>query len=150
VNSKIPGLGAKRADLVALLASFQEFSAPDNAWLPDLATLSNENKHENLTPQTRNETRELRIESGGAGIRLGQGASISLGHGASIRVGGSVIPGGQTITAGQVPAALGNASVQNIIWVSFKFDGIDRDVVSFLNAATDGVEKIVAAIKRAV
>ena len=38
---------------------------------------SNENKHENLTPQTRSEMRELRIESGGAGLSLGHRAALS-------------------------------------------------------------------------
>jgi hypothetical protein len=149
VNTKIPGLAAARSDLVNLLASFQEFSSPDNGWLPDLATLSNENKHENLTPQTREETRELRIESQGAGITLGHGAGISLGAGASISFGGAVITGEQNFEPGQAPRVEGDARVTNIIWVSFKFDGIEREVMPFLTTAVDGIEKIVAAIKKA-
>jgi len=149
LNAKIPGLAAARPDLAKLLESFQEFASPDNAWLPDLATLSNENKHENLTPQTRTETKELRIESLGVGISLGHGAAISLDPGGSIQVGGAILPGNQLITPGGAVAVRGPANVQHIIWVAFLFDSIKQPVIPFLERATVGVGGIVAAVRAA-
>jgi hypothetical protein len=95
---------------------------PVNAWLPDLATLSNENKHENLTPQTRTETHELRVESLGAGISIGEGAAISLGAGTSIQIGGAFIPGGQLLKLGDPVKMIGDGSLQDIVWVGFLFE----------------------------
>jgi hypothetical protein len=47
VGKYIPGLIGARPDLVALLESYQEFAdSKKNSWLPDLATLTNENKHD--------------------------------------------------------------------------------------------------------
>src|SRR5262249_18343432 len=57
VGTNMPGVLGSRDDLIDVLASFQEFSSPkDNAWLPDFATLANENKHIQLSYQTLTET----------------------------------------------------------------------------------------------
>jgi hypothetical protein len=56
VGSKIPGLRESRGDLVPVLESFQAFFAVENDWLPVLATLSNENKHERLSAQQQEST----------------------------------------------------------------------------------------------
>ena len=105
--------------------------------------LNNENKHEKLTPQTRQEVRQLRIESRGAAIDLGPGASVSLGDGASIQFGDVVIPGGQDFS-GKRPAAIAGSGTQTVIvWVSFTFDSNGEQVVPFLKTAVNGVEKIV-------
>ncbi len=146
LDGNIPGLAAKRGDLGTLLSSFQMSADPSNGWLPDLATLCNQNKHEQLTPQTRRESPELRISSGGAGIRIGQGASISVGAGASIRVGSGFIGGDQILKPGNTPRLQGNALVENIIWVSFIFDGIGRPVLEFVTEAVAGVDRIVRTI----
>lgn len=49
VGQLLPGLLINRADLIPIFESFQSFSSADNFWLADLATLCNENKHENLS-----------------------------------------------------------------------------------------------------
>jgi len=150
VGKNIPGLPGARPDLVELLASFQEFTNPDNGWLPDLATLCNENKHEQLTPQTRREVPEMRIESGGVGIRMTGGASISMGRGTSIRMGNMLIPGGQVLQPGGPVCAYGKGSVKNVVWVSFDFDTIGKPVVPFLQRCVDGVARIVSKLEKTV
>jgi len=49
VGQLLPGLLINRADLIPIFESYQPFSSADNFWLADLATLCNENKHENLS-----------------------------------------------------------------------------------------------------
>ena len=75
----IPGISSSRPDILAKLESYQHYTHPDNRWLPQFMDLNNENKHERLTPQTREEARHLRLASGGASISLGPGSSISMG-----------------------------------------------------------------------
>jgi hypothetical protein len=48
MNRQMPGVPALSPDALNTFASFQQFRSPDNAWLPELATLVNEAKHENL------------------------------------------------------------------------------------------------------
>jgi hypothetical protein len=49
VGKLMPGVMKSRPDLVPVLARFQPFSAEENGWLADLATLANETKHEQLS-----------------------------------------------------------------------------------------------------
>ena len=105
--------------------------------------LNNENKHEKLTPQTRQEARQLRIASRGAAIELGPGASASLGPGASIQFGDVVIPGGQEFSGERPATYYGSGTQTVIVWVSFTFDSNGEQVVPFLKKAVTGVDKIV-------
>jgi|WetSurMetagenome_2_1015567.scaffolds.fasta_scaffold325202_1 hypothetical protein len=98
IETCIPGVTAARPDIVAKLESVQSFASPQNEWLPKFMDLNNENKHSQLTPQTRDEARQLTIQSGGTSISLGPGCSIYTGHGTLIQMGGMVIPGGQKIS----------------------------------------------------
>lgn len=143
IETGIPGITATRPDIVAHLESYQHYANPSNKWLPLFMDLNNENKHEKLTPQSRQEDRQLRIESGGAAIDLGPGASVSLGLGASIQFGDVVIPGGQDFS-GESPAVFAGSGTQTVfVWVSFKFANNGEQVVPFLKTAVNGVEKMV-------
>ena len=142
IENFIPGIAA-RPDVVARLNSYQHYSDPKNKRLPQFMDLNNENKHEKLTPQTRKEARQLRIESRGTAIDLGPGASISMGSGASIQFGDVVIPGGQDFS-GERPAMVHGSGTQTVIvWVSFTFDANGETVLPFLKNAISQVEWIV-------
>lgn len=142
----IPGISTSRPDVVAKLESYQHFSSADNKWLPLFMELNNENKHQQLTPQEKRESKQLNITSGGAGISLGQGASISLGRGASIQMGGMKIPGGQTISTNSPAKTIGPGQQTIITWVSFHFSSNNEPVVPFLENALTGVSKIVSEL----
>jgi hypothetical protein len=114
IDSKIPGLPTNRADIATRIESYQHFASSDNSWLPKFMDLNNENKHQQLTPQTRKETKQLNFTSGGAGFSLGEGAGIVLGPGAFIQIGHTIIPGGQTIDTNN-PAKFSGAGKQEII-----------------------------------
>jgi hypothetical protein len=135
IETCIPGITAARPDIVARLEAYQHYSDQANKWLPLFMDLNNENKHEKLTPQTRQEARQLRIESRGAAIDLEPGASASLGPGASIQFGDVVIPGGQEFS-GERPATFYGSGTQTVIvWVSCTFDSNGQQVVPFLKTA---------------
>ncbi|WP_454859052.1 hypothetical protein [Rhizobium binxianense] len=48
MNARMPGVLAASPEAVQELASMQEFSEQTNVWLPELATLANQAKHEHL------------------------------------------------------------------------------------------------------
>jgi len=145
IDTCIPGLTAKRPDISQLLVEMQHFGSRGYSWLPGFMELTNENKHQRLTPQIRKEAKELRISGGKAKMSLGQGASISIGSGASISIGGATIRGGQSFDVNQPPHVEGgNAEV--ITWVSFHFDSNGQPVIPFLQAALKGVRHMVTEL----
>jgi hypothetical protein len=110
--------------------------------------LTNENKHQRLTPQVRKETKELRISGEGASMSLGEGTSISIGQGAFISIGGSIIPGGQSFDVNRPPQVKGGKA-EVITWVSFHFETNDQPVIPFLENVLDGVRNIVTDLRSA-
>lgn len=143
----IPGLAVSRPDLVQTLLEMQHFGSRGHKWLPAFMDLTNENKHQRLTPQVRRESKELRISGGGASISVGQGASISIGRGASMSIGGAVIRGGQSFDVDRPPIVEGGR-VDVITWVSFHFDNGEA-VVPLLDSALNGVRLIVEELSSA-
>jgi hypothetical protein len=143
IEQKIPGLTANRPDIAAKIESYQHFAASQNGWLPKFMDLNNENKHQQLTPQTRKESKQLNISSGGVSISMGEGTSISMGPGTSIRMGDAIIPGGQHIDVNNPARVIGNAKQEVITWVSFNFSTNDEPVYPFLQQALTGVSVIV-------
>lgn len=136
---------------VALLfESFQAFSDSNNKWLPIFMELTNTNKHQQLVPQIRKQTKQLKIDSGSASISLGQGARISVGSGARIIFGdGMVIPGGQVFDVDHPPLTVGPGRMEVITWVSFTFASNGESALPFLKTALKGCENIVTILAKA-
>jgi hypothetical protein len=141
IDQCIPGLTASRPDVVQLLLEVQHFGNRGYHWLPQFMELTNENKHQRLTPQTRTETKELRVSSGGTSMSDGQGSSISLGHGASISIGDAVITGGQTFDVNKPPLVRGGRT-EVITWVTFHFASNNLPVLPLLESTLKGVKQI--------
>jgi len=148
IDACIPGLSASRPDIVKLIEDYQHFADPSNEWLPVFMALNNENKHQQLTPQTRTERKELKISSGGSTISIGEGASISMGPGASMSIGNMNIIGGQKIDVNNPPVTRGPGKTEIITWVSFHFTSNNRPVMPFLKQTVEGVKKIVDELSR--
>ena len=127
-----------RQDIVDLLSSFQEFSDPDNDWLPDLRTVVNENKHERLTPQRRTERERIQAQSS-AGTVSWLKDCVSFGPGVSILG----VPINQET---QRPEPSNSLKVSSEIWVNFLFEGVGRSVLPFLDRCVAGVESVVQQV----
>lgn len=141
-----PGLQAARPDIYTILESIQPYVASGMQWLPKFAALVNENKHDRLSPQTRTEERSLRIDfSGGASIGLGKG-SIS-GYG-SIHSGGATVHLQGEYISGDSPGKHVSGDVKQTVtvWISFRFDAIGEEVMSFLTTILGGVKEIAAPL----
>jgi len=147
IEKCIPGLIATRPDIAGKIETFQWYSNTENNWLPKFMELNNENKHQRLSPQTRKEVKELRIQSGNVGMRMTGGASIRMTGGASIQLGNSIIRGNQNISADSPAKIEGDAKQEVITWVSFHFTDNDEPVIQLLQSALNGTEKILNELK---
>ncbi|HCY17387.1 MAG: hypothetical protein A2Z93_13335 [Curvibacter sp. GWA2_64_110] len=146
IEACIPGITASRPDVVLALESVQHFAGAEWSWMPHFMELNNENKHQRLTPQTRQESRQLKLSSdSGAAIILGDGASIQIGGGAFIQLGDALIPGGQSISPTN-PGQIIGGNQELTVWVSFHFSSNNMPVMPLLEQATAGVEKIVQSL----
>ena len=146
IEACIPGISSSRPDVVLALLSVQHYFDPRWSWVPKFMDLNNENKHQRLTPQTRNETCHLKVSSpaGGSIIIEGSG-SVSIRAGSSIDLGGAVIPGGQVIGVDN-PGLVVGGTQEITVWVSFEFSTNHVPVLPFLENSLRGTEKIVQTL----
>ena len=77
MNRQMPGVGAASSKAYQVFRGFQPFADSRYAWLPDLATLVNQTKHDHLEVASMPET-ILNISRGEDGITL---MSFAPGHG---------------------------------------------------------------------
>jgi hypothetical protein len=146
IEQKIPGLTINRPDIAILIENYQYFANSDNSWLPKFMDLNNENKHQQLTYQTRKEVKELKITSGNVGISLKGNAGIKLTGNAYIKFGNAVITGNQNITPENPAQIMGDAKQEIITWISFHFSANNEPVLPLLIQALNGTEKIVTEL----
>jgi hypothetical protein len=77
MDRNMPGVALASPAAFDLLKSFQEFSRPENAWLPELATLVNRAKHDHLEVVSMPEA-FLTITPNAAGVMV---LAFKPGHG---------------------------------------------------------------------
>lgn len=143
-RAKMGDLETNYQDFYRYIDSIQPYN-PDYSWLKNLAHYASE-KHVRLTPQTRKEIKELRINSGGAGMALGQGASIKIGDGAMIKIGNATIPGEQNINVNNPAQFYGQGSQKIITWISFQFEDSNINVLQLCKKSVEDGEGIIKKI----
>jgi hypothetical protein len=160
LGNNIYGLATARPDLAAVLESYQEFDDARNAWLPFLATVSNLNKHDDLSEQTRHETQRISVvyNFGGMPMTVSEvddhgRQRLSSRPAPEMQVpplkplvigGGTVSIGGVPIDP-HVPHPAFEPLVTTEVWVEHEFSLADfnEPVLPFLTTCIDGVSRIV-------
>jgi hypothetical protein len=148
MKKDFPELETKAPALYAVFAKLQAFEKDGCHSFPKLNSLVNDNKHDQLSPQSRTEARSLEVRfGGGASIQVPPGASIS-GHGTISSGGGWIQLSGGTVS-GSNPATAGGGPVQQFvtIWVSFTFTSTGDEVVNLLKACMNDVQRVIENVK---
>ncbi len=147
IKRKLPDLKARHSALYKELEKAQKYNRNGLRFLPLLAGLVNENKHDQLTHQKKIEQKTLEISFPG-------GASIQMGHSGSISGGGTISSGGAWFSpAGGVispdrPVTVGQGIQQQISkWVSFQFQTINREVMEVLRGSLTEVKLVIDRVK---
>ena len=144
-----PGLKDSNRSLYKLLESYQPYAPKASSTLSLFGVLVNENKHEELSPQTRREKRGLKLDfRGGGGITLGPGGRITgtgkiIAGGSTISLEDSTISGDSPLI--QVPDGITQTV---LVWVSFHFACIDEEVLPFLDEILARVRQIYADLMK--
>lgn len=142
IDSRMPGVRAARPDIAAEISLHQPYA---HAWLADLRDLTNENKHEQLTPQTRDETRWVDTNPGGPGIGF---MPYQPGKG-GVSFGGTVIINGIEVDRNTLePLGRGPKPYHETIYVDWLFTTTGRSVLQTLLAIDAGVARAIDAISK--
>ena len=143
VQINLPGLDKANPSIYTKLESLQSYNATGCRALGKLSRLVNENKHNQLSPQTRTERRGLRVAFPGGGV-------IDMGPGSSICGTGMISSGGGTINltggvvSGDSPARSGRNIQQTVqVWVSFLFSDTGDGVMELLRECRTDVRRAV-------
>ena len=139
----MPGLTSNRPDIVNAIEKMQHYADPANIWLPQFMDLNNKNKHKQLTPQTRSETKTMEMKVGSTTLNFEPGASLNIGQ--ALNINGKVIPGPISISPENPPDLQGAGTVKVTTWISFKFSSNNEPVIPFLEKTTLGISFIGAA-----
>lgn len=135
MNNWYPGLQTGCPDLWNYLESVQPYH-PTSAWLGKFNRVNNENKHDSLVEQTRTETQRVNVSFGGGSVSWNPGA---------VKFGGGVFIGGVPVDPStQMPVPHPSQRVEKIVWVDFKFDGINESAIGLLQSSLAGVKAIAA------
>lgn len=147
IENKIPGL-ENHPDLIKAIESYQHFENQNNKWLPIFMELNNENKHLKLSPQSKQEQKQLIIVSENKGFPIGIGGKIKMEKGSRFQFGDAIIEGEQTFNAENPPKISGGGYSIVKSWISFHFNQNKIEVLPFLKEAFNGTEKIVEELSK--
>lgn len=164
MKGRFPGLQQSCPSIYSKLESYQFYKSASNEWLVQFNELCKENKHEQLSPQTREQEEEIRLTDPSGrqigwneGIRFGPGKQIvfepggklTFGPGGSIEFGdeGVSVMGRPVDTETQVPSTRPGDKAEKIVWVNFVFTAIDAPALPFLKLCAKRVRAIVDEVK---
>ncbi len=114
IGRNLSELQSKNSILFDYLESIQPYQA-DCAWLGDFIDITNDNKHQNLTPQIRTESQRIKSEHTGGGTVSWNPSAVKFGSGVFIN-GAPVNP----IT--QMPVQTNDTVITKETWVDFQFN----------------------------
>jgi hypothetical protein len=143
ITNSLPDLEAFCQPIYKLIKDVQPFVS-NNPWMCDLCSINNENKHDRLTPQTREEIETYTVEGN-------QGSVSVIVNNPNVQV--TSQPGAVRIfgvsaqfTPEGIKTAPSNLKHKRTVWVSFVFEGTSINVLALLKIAVPGVEALVTSI----
>ena len=113
-------------------------------WLCDLCYINNENKHDRLTPQTREEIETYTVEGpqGSVSITVNNPNIQVTSQPGAVKIFG--VPA--QFTPEGIETAPSNLRHRRTVWVSFVFEGTSINVLNLLKDAVPGAEVVAKSI----
>lgn len=105
-----------------ILEQAQPYIKAENQWLTSFNKLNNESKHDNLVPQTRQETKRVNVDIQGGGSVNWNPSGVRFGSG--VYIGGVPV---DPNTQMPVPSSIQTVTIQT--WVDFLLDDINVSAI---------------------
>jgi len=143
IGRSLPELENLSPSIYDLIKNVQPFAC-NNSWLYDLCVINNENKHDKLTPQTREETKTYTVRGpyGSVSIMIDNPNVRVTSQPGAVKIFG--VPA--QFTPEGIKTAPSNLQHERTVWVSFVFEGTNINVLNLLNNAVPGVESLITSI----
>jgi hypothetical protein len=133
-----PDLSVSEPRLWRYLESIQPYN-PGYDWLGRFNTLNNENKHGDLVHQTRTEKQEVRATTRDSYQVTWNRHEVTFGNG--VKIGGVPVN-----PATQLPVPDPSQEVEVVIWVDFRFSGIEGSARQLLKQSYVGISQVIDAV----
>ena len=147
IMNSLPDLEVLSVPIFSLIKNVQPFTS-SNPWICDLCSINNENKHDRLTPQAREEIETYTVKGP-------QGSVSIISNNPNVRV--TSQPGALRIfgipaqfTPEGIKTAPSNLEHKRTVWVSFVFEGTSVNVLNLLKNAVPGVETLANSIYKEI
>jgi hypothetical protein len=139
----LPSLQVVDPSIYSLIRNVQPFVS-GSSWICDLCDINNENKHDKLTPQTREEIETYTVEGaqGSVSILLNNPNVTIASQPGAVKIFG--VPA--QFTSEGIKTAPSNLRHKRTVWVSFIFEGTSINVLNLLNSAVPGCESLATLI----
>lgn len=132
INNDFPNLPSLQSKVHNLLEGMQPYN---DDWLGKFNILNNNNKHQDLEEQTRNESRHVKVSSPQGGGSVSWGPSVTFSGGVSV-MGAKIDPNTQ------LPVENSQVNTEVTIWVDFKFKENGESILPFIDKSIKRVEKL--------
>jgi hypothetical protein len=139
VRQRFPDIQSIAQDLWDYLEGIQPYHDAYK-WLGVFGEITNLNKHRNLVPQVRGETEQVRVTTPTGSVSWTPG---SVRFGSGVKIGGVPVD-----PRTQLPVPHPSRRVDRIIWVDFRFEGLDTSALGLAKQALSGIKKIAGEIEK--
>lgn len=143
IANSLPDIEILSMPIFTIIKGVQPFIS-SSPWICDLCSINNENKHDRLTPQSREEVETYTVEGN-------QGSVSVIVNNPNVQV--TSQPGAVSIfgvpaqfTPEGIKTAPSNLRHKRTIWVSFVFEGTTINVMNLLNSAVPNVKALANSI----
>jgi len=143
IGRYLPDLDIFSPSIYELIKNVQPFAC-NNSWVYDLCVINNENKHDKLTPQTREETGTYTVQGphGSVSTIINNPKVSVISKPGAVKIFG--VPA--QFTPEGIETAPSTLQHKKTIWVSFAFEGTNINVLNLFNNAVPGIESLITSI----
>ncbi len=140
MKKSYPDLSTNSIKVYSILENIQPYKKSENLWLSSFNKINNENKHEQLTPQKRTETKRINVQANNGASVSWNPSSVRFGSGVSI-AGVPVNPSTQM----PVPSNIQTVTIET--WVDFQFEGTGVSAIWLVKESLKNVKEIFNDLK---
>lgn len=147
IKKDFTSLNLVSAKIFDILEEVQPYNK-GGQWLEEFNKLTNDNKHQDLTPQIKKEIpQKLSISHRGATITMGRASSLKIRRGGTVKLGGARIADDQIISVDSTEVR-GDPGItlKKEVWVGFVFFHLDKPVIPLLSEIEVGVRNILDSV----
>lgn len=140
MNKFYPDLITNNKKVYDILENVQPFIKDENRWLTFFNKLNNENKHERLVAQKRNEIKRVNVKIKGGGGVSWNPSGVKFGPG--VFIGGVLV---DPSTQMPVPSETHTVTIET--WVDFQFEDINVSAIWLTRESLKNIQQIYSDLK---